>query len=126
MFWYEAVFTQALEKVKLAMTTQNAAGIEWDAGNWHKCQKHGVSIREIETVFHHGMIEFPDHAHSENEDRFISIGKGHEGRCVFVVFTLRHRDGQTFIRPISARYMHQKEITAYEKALAKIEKRRGS
>ena len=105
------------------MVTQNTAGFEWDEGNWHKCQKHGVSIREIEAAFHQGMIEFPDPAHSEEEDRFIGIGKGREGRSVFVVFTFRHYDGNTFIRPISARYMHQKEIQAYEEALAKIEKR---
>jgi uncharacterized DUF497 family protein len=27
---------------------------------------------------------------------------------------LRQRDGQTLLRPISARYMHQKEIAHYE------------
>jgi uncharacterized DUF497 family protein len=104
------------------MGTQNTAWFEWDEGNWHKCQKHGVSIREIEAVFHNGMIEFPDPTHSEDEDRFISIGKGCEGRSIFVVFTVRHNDGNDFIRPISARYMHQKEIQSYEEALAKIEK----
>jgi uncharacterized protein len=34
---------------------------------------------------------------------------------MFVAFTFRERDGATFIRPISARYMHKKEIEAYEK-----------
>jgi uncharacterized DUF497 family protein len=27
-----------------------ASGFDWDAGNLEKCQKHGVSIAEIEAV----------------------------------------------------------------------------
>jgi len=102
------------------------SGFDLDEGNRDKCRKHGVSIHEIESVFRHGMIEFPDPAHSENEDRFIGIGKGREGRSVFIVFTFRHRDGKTFIRPISARYMHRKEVKSYEEALTQIAERRGS
>lgn len=94
---------------------QDSAGFEWDAGNLSKCQKHGVSIQALESVFHNGMAVFPDSAHSQNEERFIGLGKTSEGRSVFVAFTLRHRDGLTFIRPISARYMHQKEVEYYEK-----------
>lgn len=33
---------------------------------------------------------------------------------VFVAFTLRVRAGHRWIRPISARYMHAKEIPHYE------------
>ena len=69
------------------------------------------------------MAVFPDPAHSQDEERFTSIGKTSEGRSVFVAFTLRHHDGETFIRPISARYMHQKEVDYYEKAIAKIDDR---
>ena len=43
-----------------------------------------------------------------------AIGKSAAGRYVFVVFLLRKIDGQTKLRPISARYMHQKEIAYYE------------
>jgi uncharacterized protein len=34
---------------------------------------------------------------------------------VFIVFTIRRKGDELLIRPISARYMHQKEIEAYEK-----------
>ena len=34
---------------------------------------------------------------------------------MFTVFTLRHKGNAMLIRPISARYMHKKEIAAYEK-----------
>ena len=37
--------------------------------------------------------------------------------------TLRERAGEFLIRPISARYMHAKEIRAYEEEIAKAEKR---
>jgi uncharacterized protein len=37
------------------------------------------------------------------------------GRGVFIVFTFRHKRGELFIRPICARYMHKKEVDAYEK-----------
>ncbi len=38
-----------------------------------------------------------------------------KGRGVFMVFTLRRRGDELLIRPISARYMHKKEIDGYEK-----------
>jgi uncharacterized protein len=34
---------------------------------------------------------------------------------VFLVFTLRHKGDKQLIRPISARYIHKKEIESYEK-----------
>ena len=36
------------------------------------------------------------------------------GRHVFLVAMVREIDSQTKLRPISARYMHQKEIDHYE------------
>jgi uncharacterized DUF497 family protein len=33
---------------------------------------------------------------------------------LFVAFTMRERSGQLMIRPVSARYMHAKEIANYE------------
>lgn len=44
-----------------------------------------------------------------------AIGKTLAGRYVFLVFMERVIDGKTWLRPISARYMHQKEIDHYEK-----------
>jgi len=32
-----------------------------------------------------------------------------------MIFTLRRKNDELLIRPISARYMHKKEIEAYEK-----------
>jgi hypothetical protein len=43
-----------------------------------------------------------------------AIGRTDDGRGVFIIFTLRGKGHDLLIRPISARYMHKKEIEAYE------------
>lgn len=57
----------------------------------------------------------PDAAHSQREKRFRAIGHTDKGRGVFMVFTFRKKRDEVLIRPISARYMHKKEVDAYEK-----------
>ncbi len=91
------------------------AGFDWDHGNRGKCQKHAVSIAEIEAMFTGTVLVASDPLHSVKEERFKAIGAGAKGRRLLVVFTWRTRDGENFIRPVSARYMHQREIRAYEK-----------
>ncbi|SDM01181.1 BrnT family toxin [Paracoccus chinensis] len=88
------------------------AGFDWDEGNWPKCGKHGVSRAEIEEVFTRTPAVLADPF--PEEARMRAIGKSAAGRYVFVVFMLREIDGQTKLRPISARYMHEKEIAHYE------------
>lgn len=95
------------------------AGFDWDEGNLAKCQKHGVSIDEIEALFRHPHHLTPDPAHSAIEARYLAIGRGTGPRPIFAAFTLREVDGEKLIRPISARYMHRKEIDYYEKAIAR-------
>ena len=90
-------------------------GFDWDAGNQEKCLKHGLTLEEIESVFDGIVMVLPDPNHSDGEDRSRAIGRTVSGRYIFLVYTLRRRNGQTFIRPISARYMHRKEIDHYEK-----------
>jgi hypothetical protein len=91
------------------------AGFDWDAGNRAKCQMHGVSTGEIEKLFARRHTIRVDAGHSLVEERFKAIGRTDAGRFVFLVFTLRDRGGKTYVRPISARYMHRKEIEHYEK-----------
>lgn len=87
-------------------------GVEWDDGNWPKCGQHGVTKDEIEYVLEHATFRIPDP--NPNEHRFRTAGRTASGRHVFLVFTYRDRDTGIFIRPISARYMHRKEIERYE------------
>jgi len=88
------------------------AGFDWDAGNWPKCGKHGVSREEIEQVLTGDPAVKADP--STDETRMRAIGKTAAGRHIFMAFTLRKIAGQTWLRPISARYMHQKEVDHYE------------
>ena len=89
------------------------AGFDWDAGNWPKCGKHGVSRDEIEQVLGSARIA-PDVGHSRQEPRYIAVGRNAQGRPIFVAFALRQQDGRLVIRPISARYMHAREAIRYE------------
>ena len=88
------------------------AGFDWDEGNWPKCGKHGVSRQDIEAVLLGTPAVMADP--HPGEPRMRAIGPTPEGRYVFLVFMLRTLDKQVRIRPISARYMHRKEIDHYE------------
>jgi uncharacterized protein len=95
-------------------------GFDWDRGNRAKCQKHGLSIALIESLFARPLAIVPSAADSQVERRFCAVGQTGNGRRVFLVFTLRrkgdkHGGDQQLIRPISARNMHKKEIESYEK-----------
>jgi len=92
----------------------DVAGFDWDEGNRAKCQKHGVSVAEVEGLFSRALLIIPDASHSHAEERLWAIGKTASGRSVFMVFTIRVRAGKRVIRPVSARYMHRKEVTHYE------------
>jgi uncharacterized protein len=89
-------------------------GFNWDRGNREKCQKHGLSIAEIEDVFSQPVMVLPDKENPQGEQRFRAIGTTFEGRNVFVVFTLRKHGDGALIRP--TRYMHKKEVESYEKS----------
>jgi uncharacterized protein len=95
--------------------TVEANGFDWDRGNFTKCEKHGLSVAAIESLFSYPLAIFPDVTHSQQESRFRAVGQTEKGRRIFIVFTLRRRGDETLIRPITARYMNKKEIKAFEK-----------
>jgi len=94
---------------------QAITGFDWDEGNWPKCAKHGVSKTDIERAFSNEPVVRPNRTRSA-EPRFNAIGRSSTGRYLFIAFTIREVEGQTMIRPISARYMHRKEIVHYEQS----------
>lgn len=79
---------------------------DWNSGNRARAIRHGLSIDEIEGFFRLGPKVAPDVAHSVAEQRFIAVGPTPSGRMAFVAFCWRA--GR--IRPISARYMHEREV----------------
>ena|SRR5687768_7909495 len=92
-------------------------GFDWDEGNTEKCQIHGVKAEEIESVFQNHPYVGINSKHSRAEERLNAVGITNDRKHVFVVFTFRKVKNETLIRPISARFMHKKEIEHYEKQI---------
>jgi uncharacterized protein len=90
---------------------------DWDDGNREKCRKHGMTIAEIESILREPLALTADLAHSGLEERFIAIGRTASGRFAFVAFTRRTRGERILLRPVSARFMHAREVRRYEQAL---------
>ena len=85
---------------------------EWDdeksAAN---VRKHKVSFEEASTVFDDElMLTEADWMHSEEEDRYVSIGFSSQNRLLVVSYTERVR----IIRIISAREPTSREKQSYE------------
>lgn len=93
---------------------QHFDGFDWDAGNSAKCQAHGMTLAEIESVFANGPLVGPDPFDAGIEARWRAIGRTADHRLAFVVFTIRAVGLEKLVRPISARFMHAKEIRRYE------------
>lgn len=90
-------------------------GFDWDDGNREHCAKHGVTAAAVEALFGGVIDVFPDLRHStDSETRSIAVGRTARGRHMLVVFTVRKKGALRLIRPISARYMHAKEVKHYE------------
>ena len=105
------------------MIKLQSQGFEWDDGNREKCQKHGLTQTDIENIFQQKSVYIaPDPKRSSQEERFLSIGRSRKGKPMIVVFMLRTINKEVLIRPISARYMHQKEARKYEEEITKNEK----
>ena len=74
-------------------------------------EKHGVSFAEAGTVFGDDLaITVPDPDHSNDEDRFITIGWSKRRRLLMVSYT----DRGNRIRIISARELTNAERKDYE------------
>jgi len=86
---------------------------EWDPRKAEaNLRKHGVSFTEAGTVLGDDLaITVPDPDHSDEEDRYITIGWSNRGRLLMV----SHTDRGNKIRIISARELTPREQKAYEK-----------
>jgi uncharacterized DUF497 family protein len=77
-------------------------------------RKHGVSFTEAGTIFGDDLaITVSDPDHSDNEDRYITIGWSDRRRLLIV----SHTDRGDRIRIISARELTKAERKEYEKAV---------
>lgn len=96
----------------------NVDGFDWDKGNIDKCQKHGLTMDEVESLFRIAPLIMVNTKHDMKEDRLQAIGITEKLRHAFVVFTVRHKGKAVLIRPISARYMRKREVKYYEETVA--------
>jgi uncharacterized DUF497 family protein len=78
--------------------------------------KHGVSFEEAMAVFHDPLaLSRPDEDHGANEERWVTLGQGREGRLALVAHTSVEIDeDRVVIRIISARWPTRREIRQYE------------
>ena len=77
-------------------------------------KKHHISFTEAALIFSDPFImTIPDIEHSGEEDREISMGLVPFGKTLTVVHTVRVRDGQEWVRIISARAANQREKSVY-------------
>lgn len=89
---------------------------DWDIGNATKnLAKHGVSRETVEAFFRRKPLLAEDPRHSNRERRLLAVGQIEDRRWMLVSFTIRIKGGRRLVRPISARYMHVKEVSDYEK-----------
>jgi uncharacterized DUF497 family protein len=93
---------------------------EWDPSKAKRnLRNHRVAFREASTVFRDPLsITVYDPDHSEQEDRFITIGWSAAGRLLMVA----HTDRGPRIRILSARELNRRERRAYED---EIQRRKG-
>ncbi len=83
-------------------------------------QKHRVGFNEAVTVFRDPLgITIFDPDHSENEERYLTIGTSSAGRMLMVA----HTDRGSRIRIISARELTRAERKDYEKEIQKRKSR---
>ncbi|MGZ9222181.1 MAG: BrnT family toxin [Anaerolineales bacterium] len=88
---------------------------EWDPRKAEiNLRKHGVSFPEAGTVFGDDLaITVPDPDHSDDEERFITIGWSNRRRLLIV----SHTDRDDKIRILSARELTRAERKAYEEEI---------
>ncbi len=88
---------------------------EWDPAKAAlNLKKHSVAFKEAATVFRDPLgITIFDPDHSEEEDRFITVGLSGNGRLLMV----GHTDRGDKIRIINARELNRAEREAYEEEI---------
>jgi uncharacterized protein len=94
---------------------------EWDTNKEKiNVQKHGITFEQASYVFADPFaLSQYDDEHSENEDRWILLGKSLNETILVVVHTFRDNDGVEFVRIISARKATKREKQTYQKRCSK-------
>ena len=89
---------------------------EWDPRKASiNLYKHDISFEEAATVFRDSKaLSIFDPDHTENEDRWITMGISEKGRVLIVIHTFREEsEDAVTIRIISSRKATKQETKAY-------------
>lgn len=94
---------------------------EWDP------KKETINVQQHEVTFEQASYVFADpfalnkygDEHSEDEDRWVMLGKTFSEAILVVVHTFREDDGTEVVRIISARRATKQEKQAYHKRCPK-------
>ena len=91
-----------------------AASFEWDPQKAkNNLQKHQVDFEEARSIFNDPQfITFLDDEHSQDEERYISIGLSNKPRVLMVA----HTESNNKIRIISSRKATENEEKFYQEA----------
>jgi len=94
---------------------------EWDTNKEKiNIQKHGVTFEQASYVFADKFaLNMFDDEHSNDEDRWLMLGKSLNEVLLLVVHTFRNIDGIEFVRIISARKATKNEKEAYQQRCPK-------
>ena len=99
------------------MSTEIVYDFEWDTGKARtNLRKHGVSFRAATAVFRDPLaLTTFDNEHSEDEERWVTLGRTENGQYLVVVHTFAQVNAtEIHIRIISARTADTQEIRDYE------------
>ncbi len=90
---------------------------EWDSlKELSNIEKHGVNFEQASYVFSDPFaLDLYDNDHSDNEERWILLGKSRSEIILVVVHTWKDSDGVELVRIISARKASRNEQQAYNK-----------
>ena len=91
---------------------------EWDPEKAStNSKKHGLSFGVAATVFSDPLaVSIPDEDHSDDEERWLTLGQAENGKLVVVAHTFVEHAGSELakVRIISARFATKHEIRQYE------------
>jgi hypothetical protein len=90
---------------------------EWDPKKEEtNIQKHGITFEQASYVFAdpYALNKY-DEEHSEDEDRWLLLGKSMNEVILVVVHTFKDQDGIEFVRIISARKATKNESNEYQR-----------
>ena len=89
---------------------------EWDPRKEEvNIQKHGITFEQASYVFSdpYALNKY-DKEHSDDEDRWLLLGKSINGIVLVVIHTFKEQDDEEIVRIISARKATKNEIKQYQ------------